>query len=183
MNLALQELFEPPRPLLKGLFSYVLVRSSEGINVASVGPSVRVCGLLGPFLVDITLVFSLFPKFDLTKIRVPGKWPYKTNGFGAHFLTFTHFSNGFFYDFQRDFSFYAFFQCFFNDFQSHPAFILRCALELGTGHWRLETGNWRLGTDDWALETGNRSLETGHWRLETGHRRLGTGDWKPGTVH
>ena len=57
----------------------------------SVGP----CGLLGPFLVDITLVFSLFPKFALTKIRVPGKWPYKTNGFGTHFLTFTHFSNGF----------------------------------------------------------------------------------------
>ena len=72
------------------------MRSSEGINVASVGPSVRVCGLLGPFLVDITLVFSLFPKFDLTKIRVPGKWPYKSNGFGAHFLTFTHFSNAFF---------------------------------------------------------------------------------------
>ena len=60
-----------PRPLLKGLFSYVLVRSSEGINVAWVRPWVRPFGLLGLFFVDITLVFSLFPKFDLTKIRVP----------------------------------------------------------------------------------------------------------------
>ena len=46
------------------------------------------------FLFDITLGFSLFPKFDLTKIRVPGKWPYKNNGFGDSVLAFTYFFNG-----------------------------------------------------------------------------------------
>ena len=58
--------------------------------------SVCLCGLLGLFFVIISLVFSLVPKIDLLKIRVPGTWPYKNNGLGTHLFTFTHFSNGLF---------------------------------------------------------------------------------------